>query len=291
MKRKNNSSKLIKISVALICAVICVVLCLLERNNRETYDTSQDFVKVFDVGQAECILIYSNGYSMLLDTGLSETANEVCIGLEQLNISDLDVLMISHLHDDHIGGIAGITENFSVKNLILPEISIESEGLILAEAAINKVVKAGGNVYSAVQGMNFNIGDFEITVLACFNNESNENNRSIFLSCEIDGKRFLFTGDAEQKAEKLLLKENLDLKSDVLKVAHHGSNSSSHEEFLKAVSPEISVISVGDNSYGHPHNEILARLERINTKLYRTDKSGDVTFNIKDGYISVKTEK
>ena len=94
MRRKNNSSKLIKISIAIICAVICLGLCFIEHKNKQSYDTSQDFVKIFDVGQAECILIYSNGYSMLLDTGLSETENEVCIGLEELNISELDVLNV-----------------------------------------------------------------------------------------------------------------------------------------------------------------------------------------------------
>lgn len=291
MKRKNNGTKILKLSLSILCAVICIIFVLLESNFKQPCDTSKDFVEFFDVGQAECILIYSNGYTALIDTGLATTANEICLKLEEYDISYIDVLVVSHLHDDHIGGIKRIIENFPVSNLILPEISIESEGLVSSEAAINNVVKSGGNLYNAVAGMNFKVGDFEITVLACFDEQKNENNRSIFLMAEIDDKKFLFTGDAEREVEELLLKENLDLKCDVLKVAHHGSTSSTTEEFLNSAKPKYSVISVGDNSYGHPHNETLAKLERVNSKIYRTDKDGNVVFNIEDGYINVKTEK
>jgi competence protein ComEC len=140
--------------------------------------------------------------------------------------------------------------------------------------------------------MNFKIGEFEITVLATFGTMELENNRSIITMAEIDGKKFLLAGDIESGAEKYLLKENLNLTCDVLKVAHHGSSTSSKMDFLKAVSPEMAVISVGkDNFYGHPHSEVLSALEHIGADIYRTDIDGDVSFFIEDGEIVPKTEK
>ena len=140
--------------------------------------------------------------------------------------------------------------------------------------------------------MNFRLGEFEITVLGVFDDRKNENNRSIIAVAEIDGIKFLFTGDAEEKEEKYLLGEQLNLDCDVLKVPHHGSSTSSSKEFLNAVTPEYAVISVGENNvYGHPHKETLQALTEANAKVYRTDQSGDITFNVNDGKITVETEK
>lgn len=256
------------------------------------FDISQDFVCVIDVDQAESILIYSNGYSALFDVGTSDSASEICSKLSACGIETIDVMMISHLHTDHIGGIRKITENFGVSNLVLPEISVESEGLSSAEYAINKITKDGGQTYTATQGMNFEIGDFEVTVLAAYSDMSDENNRSIIAVAEIDDVKFMLTGDAEEKVEDALLEEGLNLKCDVLSVGHHGSSTSSSNEFLSAVRPCYAAISAGkDNMYGHPHNEVLASLEYIGASVYRTDLNGDITFYVKDGKLNPKTEK
>ena len=160
-----------------------------------------------------------------------------------------------------------------------------------AQNAINSVTSSGGGVYNAVQGMNFDVGDFEITVLAAYSDDE-ENNRSIFAMAQIEGRKFLFTGDAETEVEKQLVEEGLNLECDVLKVGHHGSNTSSSKVFLDKVKPKNAVISVGiDNSYGHPHNEVINRFKSMNTEIFRTDKSGSLTFYVKDGKISVKMEK
>ncbi len=300
MKNNTKSKNLKVILLGLICLVVFAFLFI---NNAEIFknnvlsDDSQltdsdDFVKIIDVGQGDSILIYSNGYSALIDTGVSDAANDICAALGSLKIQKLDVLLLTHLDNDHIGGVERILDVYKPQNLILPEISIESEGLSSAYLAIDEVTTSGGEVFTATQGMNFKIGDFNITVLAQLTEMNTENNRSIITMAEIDGKKFLLTGDIEAKGERALLKEGLDLKCDVLKVAHHGSNSSTTDEFLKAVKPRYAAISVGaDNRYGHPHNEVLSSLEYYNAKIYRTDLDGEITFYVNDGKITVKTLK
>lgn len=290
---KSREKSIISVLVGIICLLIFVIVFFFNNQSLQKngwsdggFDTEQDFVRVIDVGQGDSILIYSNGYSALIDTGLPEAANAVCKELDACGIKQIDILLLTHLDNDHTGSVDRITELYKVQNLILPELSVESEGLGTAELAINRIAKSGGNVCQAAQGMHAQIGEFEITVLANFSNMQSENNRSIVTCAKIADKKFLLTGDIESKAEKELLKENLNLKADVLKVGHHGSSSSSTQDFLKAVRPRYAAISVGaDNMYGHPHNEVLAAFEKIGSKIFRTDLNGNITFYVKGGKI------
>ena len=291
-----NKRKIVAFAVTLLCIVAVIALFFGNFSsspiNQEKFDISSDFVRFIDVGQGDSILIYSNGYSALIDTGTSESANEICSQLDGCNIKDIDVVIFSHLHDDHTGGIKQISKIYGIKNVILPEISIESDSLTDAQFVINKMRETGGGIYTAVSGMNFSIGEFEITVLGSFGEMKDENNRSVIVVAQIDGRKFLFTGDAETNTEKALLNEGLNLKCDVLKAGHHGSNTSSCDEFLKAVSPRFVAISVGrENSYGHPHNNILSAFEKIKAEVYRTDYDGDITFSVENGSLKVETEK
>lgn len=294
-RRKRSLFSILSVLVCLIVAFLTysggVSGILNSLWNATEFDKSSDFVRYFDVGQGDCALIYSNGRSALIDTGTTNSSNELCIELERMGITSIDVMMISHLHSDHTGGVLRLMDNFEVKNLILPELSTYSEGMSSAQNAINKISSSGGGVYNAVSGMNFNVGEFDVTVLAAYEADD-ENNRSIFAMAMIDGRKFLFGGDAEEKMEKLLLKESLNLDCDVFKLSHHGSSTSNSEDFLNAIKPEFAVISVGEgNSYGHPHKEVLSELNKRKIPIYRTDKSGDITFTVKSGKISVETEK
>lgn len=272
-------------------AVILLILLnyYFEDNAAGGFDTSSDFVQVMDVGQGDSILIYSNGRSCVIDMGIAASANEICDDLSNCNIKTLDVVMISHLHSDHIGGFNRVAEIYNVKKLIMPQILTDS--ITAATKARDTVVASGGEYYTAVQGMNFNIGEFEITLLSSYSDD-NENNRSIFAVAEIDGIKFMFTGDAEKWADGMLLKEGLDLDCDVLKVSHHGGKSSTSYDFLKAVTPEYAAISVGEgNSYSHPHSDTLEALDEIGAEVFRTDLDGDIFFYIEQGKIVTKTEK
>ncbi len=298
MARKNKKRKLLSVAVGVLCLIIsaCVYFggelpSFSSSSDKTLIDKDADFVRMLDVGQGDCALIYSNGRTALIDTGTVNSSNDICMELNGLGIKSIDLLMLSHLHSDHTGGVERIVDTFSVKNLILPELSTFSEGMSAAQYAINAVTRSKGGVFTAVQGMNFNVGEFEVTVLAAYDDDE-ENNRSVFAMAELDGRKFLFTGDAETKVEKLLLKEKLNIKCDVLKVGHHGSTTSSSNGFLDAAAPSYAAISVGaDNSYGHPHKEIISAFKTRNVNVLRTDEKGSITFYVKNGKIEVQTEK
>ena len=286
----------IKILTVILCVTVFVLCLLFFENSLFRLNTSsadgEDFVKFIDVGQGDSILIHSNGYSALIDTGPVESSVELSRSLRESNIETVDVLILSHLHLDHSGGVPQIFEDFYVENIILPELSSFSDGIYSAELAINEVTRSKGKVYKASEGMNFKLGDFDITVVDVYPNFVNENNQSVIIKAEIDGKIFLFTGDAEKETENKLVAKNKDINCDVLKVAHHGSNTSTTKDFLEKCSPDFGVISVGkDNTYNHPHRSTLEQLKKANVKIYRTDKQGDITFYIKNGKFDIKTEK
>ena len=294
-KIRISEKRLISALAALLLCIVSFLIAFIEEgfgSNAASVDINSDFVRFMDIGQGDCILVYSNGYSALIDTGIEESSAQLCADLKGMGIKTIDAMVISHLHDDHTGGVRVVLDNFKVSNLILPELSVESSELGTAQLAINEVKSSGGEVHSAEQGMNFEIGEFELTVLASYGEMNDENNRSVILVAEIDGVKFFFSGDAEVKAEKQLLTEGLDLKCDVFKAGHHGSSTSNCEELLKAVRPRYVAISVGkDNMYGHPHNEALYSFERIDADVFRTDTDGDITFYIEDGKITPKTER
>ena len=288
----NSKTKLRKIITAMLCIAV-LLFCLISEFKKSSVpaDSGEDYVKFIDVGQGDSILIHSNGYSALIDTGATQSENDLCMDLKDGGIERIDVLMLTHLHSDHTGGTRKILENFSVESLILPEISTFSDGLSYAQFAINHLTKLGKSVFTATQGMNFKIGDFTLTVLCCYD-MAEENNRSIVCMAEIYGIKFLLTGDAEKKTENALISDGINVDCDVLKLGHHGSNTSTGEKFLKFSTPSYAVISVGEgNSYGHPHKDVINALNERQIQIFRTDKQGDITFFIENGNLKTVTER
>ena len=301
MKRRSKRKIAVSATTALTLAIFIIAFAnkLFGDKFRSTlapaapdFDKTQDFVKIMDVGQADAALIYSNGCSAVIDAGLSSSANDIAKDLKCADIKDIDALLITHLHMDHAGALAKIAMSFPIDNLIIPNRDSSAEAMPTVNEAEKRVVAEKGKVFTATEGMNFNIGEFEVTLLAYFPDATKENDRSIITMAKIGNKKFLFTGDAEKATEADVLAEKLNIDCDVLKVGHHGSNSSSTAAFLKAASPKYAAISVGkDNMYSHPSNKTIVALKNCGAEVYRTDKNGDISFYVENGNIRVETEK
>ena len=299
MKRRSKRKIAVSATTALTLAIFIIAFAnkLFGDKFRSTlapaapdFDKTQDFVKIMDVGQADAALIYSNGCSAVIDAGLTSSADDISADLKGADIKDIDALLITHLHMDHAGALAKIAMSFPIDNLIIPNRDSSAEAMPTVNEAEKRVVAEKGKVFTATEGMNFNIGEFEVTLLAYFPDATKENDRSIITMAKIGDKKFLFTGDAEKAADVLAEKLNIDC--DVLKVGHHGSNSSSTAAFLKAASPKYAAISVGkDNMYSHPSNKTIVALKNCGAEVYRTDKNGDISFYVENGNIRVETEK
>ncbi len=301
MKRRSKRKIAVSATTALTLAIFIIAFAnkLFGDKFRSTlapaapdFDKTQDFVKIMDVGQADAALIYSNGCSAVIDAGLTSSADDISADLKGADIKDIDALLITHLHMDHAGALAKIAMSFPIDNLIIPNRDSSAEAMPTVNEAEKRVVAEKGKVFTATEGMNFNIGEFEVTLLAYFPDATKENDRSIITMAKIGNKKFLFTGDAEKATEADVLAEKLNIDCDVLKVGHHGSNSSSTAAFLKAASPKYAAISVGkDNMYSHPSNKTIVALKNCGAEVYRTDKNGDISFYVENGNIRVETEK
>lgn len=235
-------------------------------------------VHFIDVGQGDCILAeLPEGKTMLIDAGDNGHENEIIDYIDSLDIDRIDYLLATHPHADHIGGMEEIIEEYDVGTLYMPRAEADSksfEAMLRAadeESVPTEFAEAGKTIfdYSSVRAEILH--PYETAEYDGLNNYS----AVVSLSCgETD---FLFMGDAEKEVEYELLSGGEELGCDILKLAHHGSSTSSSMEFLEAASPEYTVISCGeDNKYRHPHKEILNRLKKIKTKVLRTDKTGTI---------------
>lgn len=297
-KSRKKARQIVTAAVLLVFIIIAVLSALGKTDdiysavglNKGKVTPTDDFVRVIDVGQGDSILICSNGRSALIDTGDGTT--DICSKLRSYGIREIDALLISHIHTDHTGGFDDIASRLTVDNLIMPDFGKTDENVKPVNTVVRSVLAEDGEMFTAKQGMNFCVGDFEITVIGYYTDAKDENNRSVIVMAEIDGRRFLFTGDAESNAETRLLEDGINVDCDVLKVGHHGSSYSCSKDFLKSCTPEYAAISCGaGNQYSHPHDVTLSRLSEAGVDIYRTDLNGDITFYVDNGKITVDTEK
>ncbi len=247
-------------------------------------------VHFLDVGQGDSILLEIDGKSMLVDSGESDQGKVVTAYLQDQGISTLDYVVATHPHSDHIGGMNDILNNFQVEHFVdsgYPHTSKTYENMLTTIDTKNipfEVVRAG-------QTIDFDPAvDIEVlNPASAYSDELNEN--SVVLKVTYGDTSFLLMGDAGLESEENIMEAGYDVDSDILKVGHHASTSGSGEAFISAVSPEVSIIEVGaGNDYGHPHDEILDRLQKAST-VYRTDLGGTIIVTTDGSTYTVTTEK
>lgn len=229
-------------------------------------------VHFIDVGQADASLVICEGVAMLIDGGNKADSALLYTYLEKYGVNNLDYVVATHVHEDHMGGIAGALNYANIGTVYCNTTEHESE--LFADFK-TQVEKSGASVEVPEAGHSFNLGSATVDVISCEKTE-NENNASIVLRIVYGKTSFLFTGDIEKETEERIVRSGVDIKSTVLKVAHHGSENSTLYPFLVAASPEYAVISTGKNEYGHPSADTLKRLEIIEAECYRTDVYGDI---------------
>ena len=244
-------------------------------------------VSFIDVGQADSVLIRNGNYNMLIDAGNNEDGEKLVNYFKSLGIEEFTYVFATHPHEDHIGGMDDIINNFKIDNYYMSnKLSTTKTFMDVLDALDGRNLK-----YTVPnKGDTLNLGDGNIKLIYPGDDKSNIYDSWIVLKVTYGKNSFLLTGDATSNVERKIYNE--DIKSDVLKVAHHGSSYSSTDVFLDRVKPYYAVISVGKNNiYNHPSNKTLEKLNKRNIKVYRTDLDGTIVFTSDGENLSVKALK
>ena len=263
-------------------------------NKEETIKSISEDLQVHfvDVGKADFIYIKFKNHNIIIDAADKEPNNIVIEYLKKQDVSKIDLAVVSHAHRDHIGQMAEVIKSFNVEKFIMSKIpesliptgrTYEKMLCALKEKEVNSKIAKAGEI--------FEIEDLKIEVLGPVKNGKNLNDTSLVLKMIYKNVSFLFTGDAEKAEESDIIDAGYNLKADVLKVGHHGSRTSSSENFLKKVSPKFAVISVGPDKSNLPKEEILKRIEKYCKNIHRTDLNGNIIISTNGKNIKVKDEK
>ena len=279
--KKNKKKQLVEAILLFIVAILTLYFNEYDKKpvaddikNRQVDTTDESNLKVYfiDVGQADSALISQNNEYMLIDAGNNEDGPKLVSYFKSLGITKFKIVIATHAHEDHIGGMDDIINNFTIENFYMPDKITTTKTFedVLDALEKNKVAFKTPTVNDELS-----FQDSTIDILSINSNADNLNDTSIVLKLKYKTTSFLFMGDASSSVEKNILDK--DIRSDVLKVGHHGSRYSTSLSFLEKVSPNYAVISSGkNNSYNHPHSEALDRLNKENVKIYRTDELGTI---------------
>jgi competence protein ComEC len=244
-----------------------------------------------DVGQGDCEILQTGDHTIVIDTATEEMASRILSFLKSKNVQTIDLLILTHPHADHIGSATEVLSAFSVSGVYMPKVTTNTR---IFEKLITTLKQQGKTAHAPVPGESLAIGEMKLDFLAPYNVDTeNLNNDSIVCMLTFGTVRVLFMGDAEKPEEKDILDHAPDLGAQVLKVAHHGSNSSTTDAFLKKVDPQNAVIEVAlHNDYGHPSPKTVNRLEKTHgVKVFQTALNGTVEMRTDGQTIQFLVEK
>ena len=231
-------------------------------------------VHFLDVGQGLSILVQSQGQNLLYDGGDRGHSSFVVSYLQKQNISIIDYMISSHYDEDHVAGLVGCLDSFSVKNVIGADYVQDTK---IYQSFENSVASQGLTVQHPEPGTDFTFGGGKFTVLSPQSISSNDNDNSVAIRLENGNNHFLFTGDAESAGEEAICNLGLDLSCDVIVPGHHGSATATTWDLLQQTVPEYAVISCGaGNMYGHPHADTMEKLSDMGIQVYRSDEQGTI---------------
>lgn len=239
----------------------------------------------FNVGQADSILVENSDKYMLIDAGNNADGTNIVNYMKKMGIEKVDYLFATHAHEDHIGGIDDVINNFDIGTFYMPDVVTTTKTF---EDVITALENKSVGFSTPNIGDIFMLGGCKFEILHISDDDSDLNDTSVVMRGVYGENSFLFMGDASSNVEKNILNKEID--SDVLKVGHHGSRYSSMINFLNKVSPIYSIISVGEgNSYEHPHGITLTNLNKVGSKIYRTDVDGTVFVSSDGKNIEIET--
>lgn len=291
-KRKKKSAGLFLL-LAMVLLSLAAGYFLMEREDPpgrvQPGEGSSFQVHFIDVGQADSALVICDGHYMLIDGGNAGDSDLVYAYLERHGAERLDYMVASHAHEDHIGGLSGALNYAKVGTALCPVTEHSSK---VFENMVKYLEEQGKSLTVPAPGDRFSLGSAQVEILGPVKEYDDTNDTSIVLRIDYGETSFLFTGDMETGAEEDLIQSGADLEATVLKVGHHGSDTSTSYQFLREVMPKYGVISVGEgNKYGHPSDEVLSRLRDAGTEVYRTDMQGHVIAESDGKTVTFRTEK
>lgn len=293
-----NSKKINKILNKIIIILIVLVIGAFgkekidkkeeEKNEVSTIANSKLEIYFFDVGQADSILLKEDDYTMLIDGGNTADGENLANYLKNdLNIEDIDILIGTHPHEDHIGGLPEIINELNIEKIYLPNATTTSK---IFEKLLDTIEENDYTINIPKIGEEFKLNNMNFKVIYTGTDESDLNNTSIVLKLNYGTTNYLFTGDATDKTEEKILES--DIEADVLKIGHHGSSYSTIDDFLNKVNPKYAIIQVGQNNkYGHPTSKTINKLNDKKIKIYRTDEDGTIKLTSDGTNISFETIK
>jgi competence protein ComEC len=233
-------------------------------------------VRFLDVGQGDAALISCGGQHLLIDGGPSDASQMIYAVLGNLGITRLDYIVLTHADSDHSGGVPAALQAATCGRFFCSVTTADNRAWA---STVTRLDAQGVGIEVPCPGDTFFLGGATVTFLGPVTEALDSNNNSLVLRIDYGATSFLFTGDAEDAEESDLVYSGADLAADVLKVGHHGSKYSSTDSFLLRVSPTYAVVSVGENSYGHPTEEALSRLESCGAQVLRTDRGGTIVMD------------
>ncbi|MBR6676178.1 MAG: MBL fold metallo-hydrolase [Clostridia bacterium] len=277
--RKEKALGIVSAVVFVILAVLYLVDALFTPKHKVVHAECE--IHFVDVGQGDCTMVISDENVIVVDCGPRESAKDASEYIKSYT-DTIDYLVLTHPHEDHIGGAEQILEDISVENVIMSDAVTDT---LVFDSLLCALDENNVNVIEAFAGNSYAAGKLDLSILSPAGEMTNLNDYSIVARISYMDVSVMVTGDVEHNSEKAIVDafSKKDIESELLKVSHHGSSTSNHESFVKAVDPEFAVIQCGeDNSYGHPHREIIDLLNKLNIEYYRTDEEGSVVF-VTDG--------